>query len=198
MDALLARLRILGTEIVLGTLIAILSIFTAASGYQGSLANGDQGKANVQGQKLLTGANAEYLSANQMIVYDYTMYDGWYTADTAEKEEYYQFSYSEDLQAAIAANESDPFSEAYYEAMYSEAQGMFEEADRYFALADEYNSRGDQLQLVMMIMAVALAFAAWASLLKEDSKMRIVFAIFSIIMFAFGLMTYLTVPTVTG
>jgi len=43
------------------------------------------------------------------IVYDFSMYDGWYTADTEDKEVYYQESYSQELQDAIAANPEDPF-----------------------------------------------------------------------------------------
>jgi hypothetical protein len=39
----------------------------------------------------LNDGNAEYLSANQFIVYDYTMYDGWYTTSDPVHEEYYQY-----------------------------------------------------------------------------------------------------------
>ena len=102
MNALQSRLRFLSSEITLGTLIAVLSVFTAVTSYQASMADGNEATYNVQGQQMLTDANAEYLSANQMIVYDYTMYDGWYTAETADHEEYYQFSFSDELQTAIA------------------------------------------------------------------------------------------------
>src|SRR6185436_6077175 len=156
------------SEIVLGALVVILSIVAAVSGYQSSMADSDQTKYNVQGQQMLTDANAEYLSANQLIVYDYTMYDGWYTAESDDKAEYYQSSFSEDLQAAIAANTADPFSETYYTAMQADAQGMFDESDRLFDLAEEFNERGDALQLVLLIGTLGLAFAAWASLLKEQ------------------------------
>ena len=71
-------LKLLSSEITLGTLVAILSVLAAVSGYQSSMADSDQTKNNVLGQKMLTDANAEYLSANQMIVYDYQMYDGYY------------------------------------------------------------------------------------------------------------------------
>lgn len=104
---------------MLGSLVAVLSVLTAVAGYQGSMTDGDQAKYTILGQQMLTDANAEYLSANQMIVYDYSLYDGYYVAEEAEKEEYYQASFSEELRNSIAANAEDPFSDAYYEAMYA-------------------------------------------------------------------------------
>jgi hypothetical protein len=189
---------LLASELVLGTLVAILSILTAVAGYQGSMADGDQTKFNVQGQQMLTDANAEYLTANQMIVYDYTMFDGYYTAETAEKEEYYLSSFSEELTASMNANPDDMFTEAYYDAMYAEANGMFDESDVLFEKADAFNERGDALQFVMMISALGLAFAAWASLLKDESNVRLVFAVFAVGMLIYAVIMYLGVPVVAA
>lgn len=198
MNNLFSKLQFLGSELILGSLIAILSVLTALAGYQGSMADSEQTTSNVQGQQRLTDANAEYLTANQLIVYDYTLYDGYFTAQPGtEQEEYYLSSFSEALQADMAAG-VDLFSDSYYESMYADANAMFEEADALFAKAQEWNKRGDALQLVMLIMALGLAFAAWASLLKEDSRMRILFAFFSIAMLTYGLITYLGVPSVVG
>lgn len=190
------RLRILASELILGTLIALLSVLTALSGYQSSMADSDQTKYNVQGQQMLTDANAEYLTANQLIVYDYTLYDGYYTADTQEKSDYYEENFSDELQAAISADAEDPFSDAYYDAVYLDANDLFDKADELFQLAEDFNERGDALQLVMLFMALGLAFSAWASLLKEESNLRILFAIFSIAMLVLGLVLYFGVPTV--
>lgn len=198
MNNLFSKLQFLGSELILGSLIAILSVLTALAGYQGSMADSEQTTSNVQGQQMLTDANAEYLTANQLIVYDYTLYDGYFTAQPGtEQEEYYLSSFSEALQADMAAG-VDLFSDSYYENMYADANAMFEEADALFAKAQEWNKRGDALQLVMLIMALGLAFAAWASLLKEESRMRILFAFFSIVMLVYGLITYLGVPSVVG
>ena len=193
---MLARLRFLSSELILGSLVAVLSVLTAVTGYQGSMSDGEQAKYTILGQQTLTDANAEYLSANQMIVYDYSLYDGYYIAEDAEKEEYYQASFSEELQASIAADEEDPFSDAYYEAMYAGPNEMFAEADAHFKKAEEFDERGDALQLVMLVSALALAFAAWASLLKEESAVRLVFAVLSIGMLVYCAVLYLMVPTV--
>lgn len=191
-----SRLKFLSAELLLGALVGILSILTAISGYQGSMADSEQTKYNVQGQQMLTDANAEYLRANQLIVYDYNLFDGWYTADDEEKSEYYRSSFSEELQDSIAANEEDPFSDGYYEAMYLEPGQMFEEADNLFTKAELFNERGDALQLIMLISALGLAFAAWASLLKEESLVRLVFAVFSIGLLVYSIVLYLNVPAV--
>lgn len=191
-------LRFLGNEILLGTLIALLSIFTAFASWQGSIADSQQSEHELKAMQHLNDGNAEYLSANQFIVYDFTMYDGWYTADTADKEEYYQASYSEELQNAIAADPDNPFSEAYYDAMRAEAYAYWDDFDTESELAGQWNARGDGLQLVMLVMALGLAFAAWASLGKEESNMRLAFALLAVITLAAGVLAYLGVPVVAA
>lgn len=189
-------LRVLGKELVLGTLIAILSVFTALASYQGGVAGGEQNKFEILGMKALTDGNASYLEANQFIVYDFNMYDGWYTTDDEEKAAYYEENYSEQLIADLQANPDDPFSEAYYDAMYAEAYEYWDESDAQFETAGQWDERGGKLQLVMLLMAIGLTFAAWASLLKEESNLRPLFALASIIVFVIGLLQYLAIPAV--
>ena len=189
-------LRFLGNEIVLGTLIALLSIFTAFASWQGSIADSKQSEHELQAMQHLNDGNAEYLSANQFIVYDYSMYDGWYTTDSEDKAAYYEASYSEALQNAIAADPENPFSEEYYDSMYAPAYEYWDDFDTDSEIAGQWNNRGDDLQLVMLIMALGLAFAAWASLGKEESNMRSLFAAFAIVTLVIGVVTYLGVPTV--
>ena len=189
-------LRFLGNEVLLGTLIALLSIFTAFASWQGSIADSKQSEHELLAMQDLNDGNAEYLSANQFIVYDFTMYDGWYTADTADKEEYYLASYSEELQNAIAADPENPFSEEYYDAMRAAAYQYWDSFDANSEKAGQWNTRGDGLQLVMLIMALGLAFAAWASLGKEESNMRSLFSAFAIATLVIGFLAYFGVPTV--
>jgi len=192
------RVRFLSGEIVFGTMMAVLSILIAVSAYQSSMADSDQTKFNVQGQQMLTNANAEYLSANQLIGYDYSLYDSWFTSTDAEKEEYFQSQYSEQLKTSLAANPDDPFNESYYNAMYAGPSGMFDEADALFAKAENFNERGDALQLVMLVAALGLALAAWGALLKEESIIRFLFAVGAIAMLVYSLVLYLNVPTVAA
>ncbi|HUE97969.1 MAG TPA: hypothetical protein VMN99_01875 [Anaerolineales bacterium] len=188
------RLRFLGNEIILGTLIALLSIFTAFASWQGSIADSKQSEHELQAMQHLNDGNAEYISANQFIVYDYNMYDGWYTTSDPDLETYYQNSYSEALQNAIAADPDNIFSEQYYDSMYASAYEYWDDFATASEIAGQWNNRGDDLQLVMLIMALGLAFAAWASLLKEESNMRLWFSAFAIITLVAGVITYLGVP----
>ena len=187
-------LQFFGKELVLGALIAILSVFTAYASWQGSIADSQQNANEVKGMQSLNDGNAEYLSANQFIVYDYTMFDGWYTTDDEAKAEYYESSYSDELIAAIEANPEDPFSEDYYNAMYASADALWEESDAAFELAGQYDNRGDGLQLVILFTALGLAFSAWASLLKEESNLRPLFGFAAAIMLIIGLVAYLAAP----
>jgi hypothetical protein len=193
---MMKSLRFLGNEVLLGTLIALLSIFTAFASWQGSIADSKQSEHELKAMQHLNDGNAEYLSANQFIVYDYTMYDGWYTTTDPDHEEYYTNSYSDELKAAIAADETNPFSEAYYDSMYATAYAYWDDFDTDSAIAGQWNERGDKLQLVMLIMAVGLAFAAWASLGKEESNMRLLFSAFALVTVIFGIVSYLGVPVV--
>ena len=182
--------RILGNEILLGSLVAVLSVLTALGSYQGSMADSKQNEYEIQAMKNLNDGNAAYLEANQFIVYDYSMFDGWYTTDDEEKAAYYQASYSQELQDALAANPDDPFGESYYSAMYTTANEYWAESDTGFELAGDYDERGDNLQLVVLLMALGLAFAAWAALIRAESALRSVFGLFSIIMLVLGLVFY--------
>ena len=184
-------LRFLGHEYFLGSLIAILSVLTAAASFQGSMADSKQNENEILGMQKLNDGNAEYLSANQFIVYDFTMYDGWYTTDDEAKAAYYEESYSEQLMASIEANPEDPFNQDYYDAMYAEAYDLWDVSDTSFELASQYDTLGDNLQFVMLLMALGLAFAAWGSLLKEESNLRMLFAIASFIVLIWGLISYL-------
>lgn len=189
-------LRFLGNEFVLGTMIALLSVFTAVASFQGSMADSKQNESEVSGMKNLNDGNAEYLRANQFIVYDYQMFDGWYIADTPEKEEYYQSSYSQQLQDAIAADPENPFSDAYYDSMYADSYAYWDESDASFETAGAWDNRGDGLQLVVLTMALGLAFAAWASLAKDESNMRYGFGALALVMLILAIVFYLRVPAI--
>ncbi|NCP87185.1 MAG: hypothetical protein CO094_07455 [Anaerolineae bacterium CG_4_9_14_3_um_filter_57_17] len=199
MNTLFDRLRFFGSELVLGTLIALLSIITAVSAYQSSMADSDQTKNNVLGMQTLTDANAEYLTANQDIIQDYTNFDTYYlnTETNPDVADYFKSGFSEALVASME-RPAGPFDEPYYEAMYAGPNEMFAKADEYFGLAEKYNEYGDGLQLVMLITALGLALAAWGSLLKDDSKIRVLFAIFGLVMLVYGIIRYIGTPGVTG
>ncbi len=184
----------LGNEIVLGLLIAILSVITALASYQGALADGAQNDFEIKGMKNLNDGNAEYLTANQEITQDYSYYDTWYINQESNPDiaEYFQIQFSDELLASIeSSGNENPFSDAYYTAKYEIPNQYFEDSDVNFETANNWNDRGDRLQLIMAILAIGLAFAAWASLNKEESNLRGFFSLLSIIALVIGLVVYL-------
>jgi hypothetical protein len=189
----------LGNEVLLGLLIALLSVFTAWASYQGALADGAQNDFEIQGMKNLNDGNAEYLTSNQEITQDYSYYDNWYINQESNPDvaEYFQFQFSDELLTAIERSGSEnPFDEGYYDAKYELPSQYFDDSDVNFETAGNWNERGDQLQLVLTIMAIGLAFAAWASLNKEESNLRGFFSLLSIISLVIGLLVFFSVPVV--
>jgi hypothetical protein len=179
-------------------LIALLTVLTAVSSYQGALADGQQNDFEILGMKNLNDGNAEYLRVNQDITQDYNYFDNWYlnVDERPEVAEYYQSNFSQALLDAMKRDPDSVWDDQYYEAVYTDASAYFDESDANFEKAGEWNECGDRLQLVLIIMALGLAFAAWASLLKEESNLRLLFSVFGIITLVAGVITYLGVPTV--
>jgi len=185
----------LNNDIFLGTLIAILSVFTALGSYQGAMADSEQNKFEILGMQALNDGNAEYLTSNQDILQDYSYYDNWYLNQDERPDvaEYYQLNFSPSLTAAIERGPDNVWDEQYYDEMYEIPSGYFDDSDANFELGAAWDERGDQLQLVVLIMALGIAFAAWGSLLGAESRMRMIFAFLGLVMFAIGLYTYLVI-----
>lgn len=185
----------LANEIFLGTMIALLSVFTAVASYQGAMADSDQNKYEILGMQALNDGNAEYLSANQTWIQDDGNYDNWYiNRDTnPDVAAYYEGNFTEELDKAIARNGADeyPMDEEYSTAIYADANASWETSDTNFELGSQYDEKGDQLQLVMLIMALGLALAAWGSLLGAESNLRSMFSLFGLIAFITGIGLYI-------
>jgi hypothetical protein len=191
--------KFFANEIFLGTMIAVLSVFTAFASYQGAMADSEQNKYEILGMQQLNDGNAEYLRANQDITQDYNYFDNWYlnVDERPDIAEYYEFNFSEALTAAFESAPDVVWTDEYYDSMYADATALWDESDINFDLASQYDERGDQLQLVMLVTALGLAFVAWASLLGAESNMRILFAIFGSLSLIAGIIIYLVlVPTV--
>lgn len=190
--------KFFGNEVFLGAMIAILSVFTAFVSYQGAMADSKQNEYEIQGMKDLNDGNAEYLRANQDITQDYNYFDNWYlnVDERPEIANYYQENFSEALQAGFDRDQG-VWDEEYYNAMYTDAYTYWDSSDTNFEIASQFDERGDQLQLVMLISALGLAFVAWASLLAAESNMRLLFSIFGSISLIAGIVIFFVlVPSV--
>jgi hypothetical protein len=188
-----AILMKVSSDLVLGALVAFLSVLTGLAAYQSSINDSKEADYNVEGQKQLTDSNSMYLEQNQFVIYDYTMYDGWYVNDGKDDvaAEYYRANFSDNLIASMDRPDG-PFDEQYYTEMYAEAEGQYNDAIANFELAQQFGDKADGLQLVVLIFAIGLALAAYASLLAQENAVRLVFAVGSILALIFGLITYFT------
>lgn len=192
--------KIFSSEIFLGTMIAILSVFTAYSSYLGAMSDSEQNKFEILGMQQLNDGNAEYLRANQDITQDYNYFDNWYlnVDERPDIAEYYQFNFSEALTSAFESEPDVVWTDEYYDSMYADATALWDESDINFDTASQWDERGDQLQLVMLIMALGLAFVAWASLLGAESNMRVLFAIFGSLSLIAGIIIFIVLVPVVG
>lgn len=185
--------KFLSSEWVLGILVAILSVLIAAAAYQSSLFDSKESDFNVEGQKQLTESNSLYLEANQFVIYDYQMYDGWYINDGSNDDlaEYYMSSFSENL-AASMEREEGPFDDVYYTEMYTDAETTYDVAMTAFDDANTAGNKADSLQLVVLIYAVGLALAAYGSMLDLEANLRKFFSLLSVLALIFGTIVYIT------
>ena len=191
--------KFFANEIFLGTMIAVLSVFTAYVSYEGAMADSKQNEFEIKGMKDLNDGNAEYLRANQDITQDYNYFDNWYINDGTDRQDiadYYQENFSEALSAAFDRDQGI-WDEEYYDAMYADAYAYWDSSDINFETGSQFDERGDQLQLVMLVAALGLAFVAWASLLGAESNMRFFFSLLGTIALVAGVLVFfLMVPAV--
>jgi hypothetical protein len=189
-------IKFFSSEWVLGILVAMLSVLIAAAAYQSSLFDSKESDFNVEGQKQLTESNSLYLEANQFVIYDYQMYDGWYINEGTSDDlaEYYMGSFSENLSASMEREEG-PFDDVYYTEMYTDAESTYDVAMTAFDDANTAGNKADSLQLVVLIYAVGLALAAYGSMLAEVANLRKFFGMLSVVALIFGTVVYIMTLT---
>jgi len=184
------RMKWVGSNLVLGLLVTVLSVFTAVTNYSTYVVGGNASGHETEGDRLLADSNTEYISASQFIIVDYSMYDSYYVNLDVDDfaAEYYQSQFSDTLQAS--ADRDNPFDDQYYDEMYADANAKFDEAFVKLDLANAESEREAGYQLAMLIAAVGLAFAAYASLLDEANRLRRIFALMSLMMLIFSIGQY--------
>jgi hypothetical protein len=189
------RMKWLGANLMLGLLVTVLSVFTAAANYATYVVGGKASDYQTEGDRLLADSNTDYINASQFIIVDYTMYDNYYVNRDVDNfnAEYYQSQFSTQLQASV--DRDDPFDDQYYDEMYVTADEKFNEAFTKFDLANAEGEREAGYQLAMLVAAVGLAFAAYASLLEEANRLRRIFALMSLIMLILSLGQFIVVST---
>jgi len=181
------RMKWLGSNLMLGFLVTVLSVFTAVANYSTYIISGKASGYETEGNRLLADSNTAYISASQFIIVDFSMYDSFYINSNVDNfaADYYKALFSPVLQASV--DRGSPFDDQYYVEMYADATAKFDEAFVKFDLANAEGEREAGYQLAMLITAVGLAFAAYASLLDEANRLRRIFALMSLIMLVFSI-----------
>lgn len=178
--------RVLGADGMLGSLVAIASVLVAFAAYQSNQADSNQADLYTEGQRTLSLSNTEFLRANQNINQDYAVYDASVVHyDDPYLVDFFESNFSAEL-AASAARPDGPFDDRYYDDMYAEADALFDEADALFAEGRDANQQGGRYQMAGLVVAVGLALAAWASILRASSTLRPVFVLMSLVVVVGG------------
>ena len=185
------------SQIVLSSLIVVLSLFTAYISYERSLASSAQLRKNTAGlRELMLGTSAETM-ANANFQNDLSNYsDAELATDDIQKIKY-EVRYSEELQNAIAKNVDDPFSDEYFQTIFAESEQRRAESKTLFDAADGYSKRGNALQQIILITTLGLGFVAWTSVIKNERNMiRMVFIMFAFLTLTYGIYLFTQVPIV--
>jgi len=188
----------LRSDTILGLLIATFSVLFAYVGYQATLIDAKSSEFELSGERVLSVASREYLDAGQNVLFDMGAYDNYYAqldVDDDAADNYYA-SFSDQL----VENLEDPsreflFDDRYHDEMFAYSDVCYIEADEMFILGEAVGEVADKHQLIMFIFAIGLALTAWASLLPDDSSIRLVFVIFSLVVLVVGLILYLPLAT---
>lgn len=185
------------SELFLGSLVAILTILTAVAAFQAARVTTEGGRSSARSVRTMLESNAEYLRATQSIAADQTLYGLYLSPDRAADElDYYEASFSEPLQESLARAAEDrglltyPFDQHYLDQQYADSQWLY---DRVFELVDDSGRRRIQMQrfqLTTFIFAIALAFSSWASLATDGTRMKVSFALLSVLVALAGMSTY--------
>ena len=185
------------SQIVLSSLIVVLSLFTAYISYERSLASSAQLRQNTAALRELMLSTSSETMANANFQNDLSNYsDAELATDDIQKTKY-EVRYSEELQNAIAKNVDDPFSDEYFQTIFAESEQRRTDAETLFEAADGYSKRGNALQQIILITTLGLGFVAWTSVIKNERNLiRIVFIAFACLTLVYGVYLFTQVPIV--
>lgn len=190
--------KFLRSDTILGLLIASFSVLFAFVGYQATLIDAKSSEFELSGERVLSVAGREYLDAGQNILFDMSAYGNYYAqldVDDDAADNYYDSFSDPFIENLEDESRQYLFDDLYHDQMFADSDVCYIEADEMFILGEAVGEVADKHQLVMFIFAIGLALTAWASLLPEDSSIRIVFVIFSLIILVVGLILYLPLAT---
>lgn len=176
-------------EPVLGALVAIFGIATAAVAYQASIYGGNSNENFFTAQSDLSDSSFFYDQANQTVQKDFdilteidvqTALNAPDAAINALKS-----SLSEEAQASF--KRSNDFDDQYYNDLYATPEAYEQNAQEAYKAAKAWDDLGDSYELLGLILAVGLGFVGWAGLLGRESVVRYAFAALAVLALILGI-----------
>lgn len=171
-------------EPLLGAMVAIFGLLTAYAAYDAGIYGGNSSEHYFVGLSDLSDANYFYSQGNQDFVEDSNLLTQMEVqailiddeARLAAVEEALYSNLSISAQDAIDPESGDFDQEAYFAALYGPAETLTDNSDRAFAAASAWDQLGDQYELLVLLLALGLGFAAWAGLMRPEGWTRYIFA----------------------
>lgn len=207
-------------EIIIVTLLGLVSVATAYTSFQASLYDSQMAGAYAVGNNYKTEAESMYLESNQQYVQDAqtllrldelnveVQYGDAATAALAQAkvDAIFTSSVSETFSAAIAtadeANAANPGTytsaqddETYLAELFDPYKEKAVAADEKIAAGERFNGLSDQLTLYTVLMALSLFLLGLAAVLKKF-RMQILILAGSMVIFTFAAVLTALVPFV--
>jgi len=196
------------SEILSATLLAVVAIGTAWSGFQSAQWGGIQSTKFSRASSLRVESTRASTMAGQLITIDVILFEGWVDAFVAENEDLLNFyegrfrdEFNPAFEAWVAADPVDnpdapsqPFlMEEYQVASRQEAIKLEEEASALFAAGEQANQTSDDYAFSTVLLATVLFFAGIATRF-EWQPIRWVLLAIGIGLLIFGVYNLLSLP----
>jgi hypothetical protein len=179
-------------NLFLGILVTIYGIVATLVSYQSSQLNDDASNMTFVGIMELTKGNDAYAAADNFVTADYDaitqMFLLWERDGSDAEVQIWQDTLTQDAQDAM--DRSGDLDDIYYEDAYAYANDLYDNAELAYQTAQDYLEIANDYDLVTLLLALGLAFTAWASLLENLKLVRFIFSGMSVLILAVSLFIY--------
>ena len=179
--------RFISIDVVLAFIISILSILTAYASYQATWLDNVSNDNAILAQALLTDSNLDSIRRTFDSMRDIRLADNYETLLNSEPMRAIANFELMSEEALASWERSDSFDEIYWDEIYGYSEDLFEEHITILEEAERDGNRAISYQRIVLTMAIALSFAAWASFSDEMSRIQLVFVAFATIGALIGL-----------
>lgn len=168
---------LLESQLLLGALVAVLTVATAYVAYRSTQASLDSSTLDFYAGKEMQQATILHLSGNAGSMIDLTAYNSYSLLKDHDPElaEGALSRASEELLAALD-RPGGPFDEEYNLARYGKARAALERAQTLYDEADRVSMQAERFALASAILSIGLGATAWAALIQKRSLLRLIFA----------------------